>query len=111
MTSRVEKGAAFLDEIRPGWEFEIDLRKLELSNSCRCVLGQLYVDEAERSSSGFAWATGGNIMSVTDAVVMGFFLEGNDIDYRNRANNPTDAAYSELDEIWIEKIKEKVNRA
>ena len=39
---RVEKGAALLDEKRPGWEKEIDLDGLVMESGTCCVLGQLY---------------------------------------------------------------------
>lgn len=39
---RVAKGAEWLDSERPGWELEIDVATLDLSNTCLCVLGQVY---------------------------------------------------------------------
>jgi hypothetical protein len=36
----VLRGAAFLDSTLPGWDKKIDLDKLNLSDSCNCVLGQ-----------------------------------------------------------------------
>lgn len=42
--ARVARGAAWLDENHPGWERRIDLADLQLSSSCRCVLGQLFGD-------------------------------------------------------------------
>ena len=38
---RVARGAAFLDETRPGWDRHIDLDRLSLRSACDCVLGQL----------------------------------------------------------------------
>jgi hypothetical protein len=42
LAERVERGAALLDERRPGWWDEVDLSKLDLNSCCRCVLGQLW---------------------------------------------------------------------
>lgn len=39
-----ERGAELLDNRWPGWWQEIDLSRLDLSDSCNCVLGQLGVD-------------------------------------------------------------------
>lgn len=39
---RVERGAAFLDEKRPGWWREIDLSLLDIRSACNCVIGQLH---------------------------------------------------------------------
>lgn len=36
----VERGMAWLDEHRPGWEHRIDLRRLDLDSTCDCLLGQ-----------------------------------------------------------------------
>jgi hypothetical protein len=44
ITERVAAGAAYLDEIEPGWVERIDLGKLVLSSPCRCILGQLHGD-------------------------------------------------------------------
>ena len=37
-----DNGAVYLDEHRPGWRDEIDRDRLDLNDSCDCVLGQLY---------------------------------------------------------------------
>jgi len=39
---RIERGAALLDELRPGWDKTIDVDRLDLGNCERCILGQLY---------------------------------------------------------------------
>lgn len=39
--ARVAKGAALLDAKRPGWERELDLSTLDISDPCRCVTAQL----------------------------------------------------------------------
>jgi hypothetical protein len=41
LAGRVKRGAALLDEKRPGWAGEIVLDRLAM-NSCNCILGQLY---------------------------------------------------------------------
>ena len=41
ITERVERGAALLDEKRPGWLDLIDLDRLSIASACRCVLGQI----------------------------------------------------------------------
>lgn len=44
----VERGVEFLDEKVPGWFNLIDTEKLDIRNSCNCVLGQLYLREHPR---------------------------------------------------------------
>jgi hypothetical protein len=41
ITERVERGAALLDERRPGWWQLIDLDALDIRSTCNCVAGQL----------------------------------------------------------------------
>jgi hypothetical protein len=41
ITERVERGAALLDEKRPGWWQFIDLDRLDIEDGCDCVAGQL----------------------------------------------------------------------
>ena len=41
ITERVERGAALLDEKRPGWVDVIDLDDLNLGDGCTCIGGQL----------------------------------------------------------------------
>ena len=39
---RIDKGVAWLDKVRPGWEKEIDVETLEMSEMDSCILGQLF---------------------------------------------------------------------
>lgn len=52
-TARVAKGAAHLDQLRPGWFRDVDTGTLTLSSCQQCVLGQLYGSDAEQSTSGY----------------------------------------------------------
>jgi hypothetical protein len=42
LAERVERGAALLDERRPGWWNEVVGGALDLSDECNCTLGQLW---------------------------------------------------------------------
>jgi len=37
-------GALLLDQYDPNWYLHIDLEDFDISNGCRCILGQLYGD-------------------------------------------------------------------
>lgn len=39
---RVQRGAAYLDEVDPGWHRRVDVETLELGDGQQCVLGQLH---------------------------------------------------------------------
>ena len=49
---RVARGAALLDENRPGWATVIDTGKLDLRHDCACILGQL---EGSYNAAEKAW--------------------------------------------------------
>lgn len=40
----VVRGAQLLDQVRPGWERDIDTERLDVSSVLNCPLGQLYGD-------------------------------------------------------------------
>ncbi|CAN5629188.1 hypothetical protein BH23BAC4_BH23BAC4_14930 [soil metagenome] len=42
--ARAQRGAAYLDEVDPGWHTRLDLSTLELADGAGCVLGQLHGD-------------------------------------------------------------------
>lgn len=42
VAERAERGAALLDERRPGWWQGIDLGRLDIGSTCNCVVGQVY---------------------------------------------------------------------
>jgi hypothetical protein len=42
LAERVERGAALLDERRPGWWDEVDVGRLDIDHCQLCVLGQLW---------------------------------------------------------------------
>ena len=102
--ARVRKGGEWLDTKRPGWFYSIDLAALELENCCRCVLGQLFEADARASedenigSNGYCYAT----WHLLDLEEYGYSFDLGFCDY-NKKN------YAELEEAWIEYIKERVN--
>lgn len=50
----VERGAALLDKIRPGWIDTINLDTLNIASGSDCVLGQVFAEEAARvGTDGF----------------------------------------------------------
>jgi len=40
--ARVKAGAELLDAMNPGWFAKVSLKKLQMSDPCQCVIGQLY---------------------------------------------------------------------
>lgn len=52
---RVAKGAAWLDEVRPGWRDAINLDALDIGSSCDCVCGHVFAADTD-CDSGFGFA-------------------------------------------------------
>lgn len=109
--ARVAKGAAHLDQVRPGWFNQIDTGILNLVQPCFCVLGQLYAnfynvvrvrDEAGRPHVALR-------LLVRDATSFGFRHTG-----RDRADEGTTryaaitAEYRQLQDAWIEAICDRL---
>ena len=64
----VEKGAEFLDAQKPGWEKKINPELLDLSHSCKCILGQVYGDYGD----GFVEL---GLSQVEDRAALGFTID------------------------------------
>ncbi|WP_433332467.1 hypothetical protein [Spirillospora sp. CA-294931] len=79
----VQAGAKLLDRNRPGWEREIDLHEMDVSDPWRCPLAQLFGSYTE----------GLDRLDVNDSMVFGF--------ESGRAD------YSDLTFAWRELITER----
>lgn len=42
VSRKIRRAARMLDRKWPGWEYEVNLGKLQMRSAYRCVLGQLY---------------------------------------------------------------------
>jgi hypothetical protein len=80
VTERVQRGAALLDEKRPGWWQQIDLDDLNLRDGCTCIGGQLCARKTgtEEDYLIFMDELG---LSRADEVRHGFDRAGDDSDY------------------------------
>ena len=50
---QVARGAALLDERKPGWHRQINLERLDMANPCLCVLGQVFAEAARHGQDGY----------------------------------------------------------
>jgi hypothetical protein len=57
LARRVNRGAALLDTIKPGWQNDVELLELDMSSACSCVLGQLFEDQSQplKDDEGYTW--------------------------------------------------------
>lgn len=121
LTTNVERGAAWLDDVRPGWYLEIDVADLDLQNSRRCVLGQLAVQIAEENGVSLD-----DHVTGYDAIVYGAaYTDLECILQFRRAGAPAYGSagewsldhgfragclsYRDLDDLWIKAIKRRVD--
>jgi hypothetical protein len=95
---RAERGAALLDEKVPGWEHRIDLGRLEMEHSCRCVLGQVFKVSASGERFGTGYWTGARKLGVQLNPSVGFLCGGMPF-----------VTYSELEEAWIHILKRRAD--
>lgn len=100
---RVEKGIAYLDEYHPDWVAYMDTQRLQMSNCTRCIGGQLmssyvYLADEIRENTGMCGAELG--FDVSYAGPEGFEEGLGGI-------SSTDE-YRLLEEIWVEKINERL---
>jgi len=97
---RVNDGATFLDRTMPGWWRCIDVGKLDLSDSCRCVLGQLHAPDTIDGIYREPYFVGCILLDIGNQTAqdMGFNI-GDDTE-----DEPT---YGDLDEAWISAVKQR----
>jgi hypothetical protein len=105
--SRVAKGAAHLDTVRPGWWDAIDVGTLALSNPCGCIVGQLvpgttfsnFTRQARRvfpvTTNGWPWGVDLDARDV-DAGGMGLACAAD-----------FDRGFVLLQDAWIEAIADR----
>ena len=100
----VERGAAWLDKVRPGWEREVDLALLEMSLGCRCILGHI-TGFTDRQMDGLCLhETGyGLVTSVIEAA--GF--DGDLWARRHGFDAPSGVEFDALEEAWISLVKDR----
>ena len=103
--ARAYDGAAFLDEVRPGWDEKVNLTTLNLESSRHCVLGQVFDEDARSHSSrafvdGFVYAyvrlLDGNEDNETFNLGFDHTADADD----GLAYDGATVTYKELDEAW-----------
>jgi hypothetical protein len=91
---RVEKGAAFLDKVLPGWENKINVKELDLTFFSGCILGQLY---------GVPRANLAIKQNFEGAAELGFFLMPSETETAPSVLE----AYAPLTRAWVEEISRR----
>ncbi|MDG4784395.1 hypothetical protein O7626_39485 [Micromonospora sp. WMMD1102] len=98
IAARVQRGARWLDENRPGWVGDIDLITLDVHDPEHCVVGQLYGGWDE---SPFYPAEPAD----PKAVDLGFFALA---EIEARGSGAMQAEYRLLTEAWGDLIERRI---
>lgn len=122
LEENVQRGAAWLDSVRPGWEQDIDPANLNLRFTDRCVLGQ--IGKAVAEENGITLSRSGYNVILADSTAiyheacladLRTAVEGEPLEWASRHGfnswgSLLDDAYRVLDDLWIGEIKDRVNR-
>lgn len=97
----VERGARWLDEVKPGWVDLIDLDTLNLEDPCFCICGQAFFAEASAHSidsyDGFA---------VAERLLRDAGSHAADYGFGDAVEGVVSAdVWRALDELWVELIR------
>lgn len=113
----VERGMAWLDANRPGWERRINLARLDLNSPCNCLLGQEYDLEAKEAfrvgredRNGYRICNGYDIgfdLLLKQNGIDDYFL-GIPVAHSLGFATRHDADYPALTETWRKAIKERL---
>lgn len=103
---RVARGAALLDQKRPGWAHAIDTGTLDLQSSCLCVIGQVYGNFYSYVGAVTGDASGVG-SSRPHAARLGFWVE-TEHDSRPLDTDTIVDGYRALQDAWIEAIADRL---
>lgn len=116
----VARGSKFLDKKLPGWDFDINLRTLDLSEGCKCVLGQLACDIVPRERWADRLREGGGKPFYSEARTflritgkrertLGFVSTVRRWNSYSLLNGEVDdaASYNELTDAWKAEVKRR----
>lgn len=107
-TTRVARGAAYLDQTTPDWARKIDVGTLNIENACLCVLGQVYGSYFEvLKEQGWKTAVVPAMEYSTDAGRLGFCLLPDDV-YLESEHLRHREIYAVLQDVWIAAITDRV---
>jgi hypothetical protein len=98
LAERVERGAALLDERRPGWWDEVDVGSLDLRQCDLCILGQLWGDYLD--GRGEVVRLGYGYRAQEESIRHGF-------DVSRRIHADLHADYAALTDLWRAAIERR----
>lgn len=105
----VKRGINWLDENHPGWEMEIDLSLLNMSECEECVIGQAVGDYSKvtRAAAGTPTEAYSGKAAVW-AVEHGFECPGVVAYQEFTGNRSASYTYRELDVLWSDEVQRRL---
>lgn len=101
---RAARGAAYLDDVDPGWHRRIDAEALALADGGRCVLGQLHGQFRAGLGRSGLFNLGSAPRASLSPVAHGFHcVRAGDAEAERRD-------YALLDRAWREEVRQRVDQ-
>lgn len=117
VAERVALGVAWLDSDYPDWFEKVEVKEFDITDTCRCVLGQLFEPMAVRRKDseqppmapenfgGYDWAVlEANIISGEQASELGFDAS---FDFEDSPYETEEEEYTALQIEWTRVINER----
>ena len=102
---RAARGAAYLDEVDPGWYERVDVQTMELGHASCCVLGQLHGDFRLGLSRSRLLSMGSAPRASLSPVHLGFLCVADpDPAWQERD-------YRHLNRAWQEEVRQRQEKA
>lgn len=98
--SRVELGVKWLDEHAPSdWRQKVEVQTLDMTEACRCVLGQIWTTEGELEADSDEWMGFWRVVLSDDPLVPHLTrVEARKLGF----DASSEEQFEDLREIWIE---------
>jgi hypothetical protein len=117
---QIERGIGWLSENKAGWELKINFETLDMVNGCRCILGQVFAEEAAANEylldiapdicepHGYDYVLNEDDgLSTEWAAERGFTIHP---DYMwNSQGMASEEAWRVLEEEWIREVKHRLD--
>lgn len=97
-TAAASRGAALMDKVRKGWFWDVRVTRLDLSNGCNCIIGQVYGNYYDHAAEvlGTDEDSCDGAKTVSKARRFGFLA---------RANRSFGVDYPLLDQAWANEVR------
>ena len=105
MVERVNRGAALLDERKPGWNFKVVPENLDMTDNSLCIVGQSYGSYGQFVGPVFGWEEEEENEEVTMSAIDHGFLTNERWEYTQNGIDESEAyggfiPWALMDRVW-----------